>query len=119
MTLETHHHFRDGSCTKENVEIVRKSDAETIFITVNCEPLDPSIFLLQHTQLTKLQTIKEECLISYLCGAAAIHQAKVVRDGLNIARRLVMKDQANRCHKMFRADLHSLYSVYKEFRWGD
>jgi len=89
VTLESHHHFVDGSCTKENIESLRKSVAETIFITVNCEPLDPSILLLQHTQLTTLQTIREECYISYLCGAAAIHQAKVFRDGLNIARRLV------------------------------
>jgi len=89
VTFESHHHFVDGGCTKENVEILMKSDAETIFITVNCDPFDPSIFLLQHTQLITLQTIKEECSIPYLCGAAAIHQAEAFRDGLNIARRLV------------------------------
>jgi len=90
LTLESHYyHFIDGSCTKENVENLRETDAETIFITVNCEPLDPSIFSLQHTQHITLQTIKEECSISYLCGAAAIHQTEVFRDGLDIARRLV------------------------------
>jgi hypothetical protein len=74
VTFESHHHFVDGGCTKDNVETLMKSDAETIFITVNCEPFDPSVFLLQHTQLITLQTIKEECSISYLCGAAVIHQ---------------------------------------------
>lgn len=89
LTLESHHHFIDNSCTKENVERLMKSDAETISISVNCYPLDPSFFSLQYSQLVELQSIFDECSISYLCGAAAIHQAKIFEDGLNVARRLV------------------------------
>lgn len=89
LTLDRHHHFVDFSCTNENVEKLMKSDAEIISITVNCHPLDPSLFSLQRSQLIELQTIFEECSVPYLCGAAAVHQASVFQDGLNIARRLV------------------------------
>lgn len=87
--LKSHHHFIDYGCTKENVEKLMKSDAEIISISVNCYPLDPSLFSLQHSQLIELQTIFEECSISYLCGAAAIHHVEVFKDGLNVARRLI------------------------------
>jgi len=89
LTLDTHHHFVDFSCTSENVENLMKSDAKTLSITVNCHPLDPSLLSSQHSQLIDLQAIFEECAIPYLCGAAAVHQANVFQDGLNVARRLV------------------------------
>lgn len=89
VTSESHYRFMDGACTKENVERLMKATAETIFITVNCVPLDPSELVLHQTQLSILQTLREECSIYYLCGAAAIHRSNVFKDGIDIARRIV------------------------------
>lgn len=88
-TIEGHYNFVDGSCTNENVEKLMRSDAEILSVTVNCPALEPSAFSSQHSHLIGLQTIFRECLISYLCGAAAIHQTNIFKEGLDLAGRLV------------------------------
>jgi hypothetical protein len=89
LTSGSHHRFLDSGCTHENVNSFKEATEETIYITVNCYPLDPSTLLLQQTQLTALRTIQEECSIPHLCGAAVIHQTDVFKDGIDIARRLI------------------------------
>jgi len=118
LTSESHYHFIDGNCKDEYVESLRQSKAETIFITVNCYPLDPSTLLLQQTQLIALRTIKEECSIPHLCGAAVIHQTDVFKDGIDIARRLVAALPTLQYRNYTALHVRAFYTI-KALGWDD
>jgi hypothetical protein len=91
LTSENHYSLlNEEGCTTGNVESLRKSTAETLFISVNCwGALDPYTFVLHQTQIDTLQIIQKECSLPHLCGAAVIHQANAFKDGIDTARHIV------------------------------